>query len=107
VDSRRRLGIPLRESCVRRFGAQLVVGALPARSLVGGPGRWKAELDEGRPEIEARAADDDRREPLLARSIAACASSAYSPTDASCSSSQILTSSLGCSDWFVRIGTPR
>ena len=65
MDSGRRLGIPLGERLVRRFGPELVVGALPARPLLGRRGGRKGELDEGRPKIQARATDNDRRQALL------------------------------------------
>ena len=69
VDGLRRLRIALGESGVRLLGPEPVVEALPA---LAGAGRWcrrELEVGERSAEIEARAADDDRRAPLGERAV--------------------------------------
>ncbi len=85
----------------RRRGAPSA-HALPARAAAAGRGRRERRAGRGPIRRRRRASRPRAR----ASSIAACASAWYSATDASWSSSQIATSSVGSRGCAVRMGTP-
>ena len=58
------LGIALDEECVGALAAELVVEALQPLALAGRRRGRQLELRQGGAQVEARAADDDRRSPL-------------------------------------------
>ena len=88
-----------RRAAHARFGAFLVVELLPALALARLRCWWKPQVGEGRPQVEARPADDDRRasrlEDLVDRSVC---EPLILGDGASWSSGQIPTRRAG--DWF-------
>ena len=107
VHRGRRLGIALGEERVRRLGALLVVDALPALARARLRRRRNVQLGERRAEVQAGAADDDRRPAGGERSVDRLVRERLVLGDRRLVVELPDPDEAPAGDWLVRIGTPR